>query len=209
MPNRPRRGNPLQRRATQDVRLSYRPFLQENERMQNAAESVYGALPEEIRNISQGYTGKIGNIGDQFVDTAAEVAGFFPQLEGMPAPEVGAFQGAYGDATTASLGNLASMAGRNAGFNASALRQSGLENRSAQDTLLQQRQQVLQNMAADIRSRVDELREQRLTQQLAKSQMEGDEAFSKYLVDLIGGELNRDNKRDRRRGNGKGKGKNK
>jgi hypothetical protein len=200
------KSGPLQRRARQDVRLSYRPLLQENQRMQNAADSVYGALPGEIKDIGQGYTGKIDNISDLLTQNAGDVAGVFPTL-GAPASEVGAFQGAYGDALTGALGNLSSMAGRQAGYTASGLREAGLAGRSAQDTLMQQRGQIMDNMPADIRQRVSELREEALTRQLAKGQMEGDEAFSQYLIDMVGGQLNRDNRRDNRRRNNKPKGK--
>jgi hypothetical protein len=84
---------------------------------------------------------------------------------------------------------LGSQAQRGATNLASNLSEAGYAQRSALDNLLQQRQQITQNMPQDILKRIDELREQRLTQQLARSQMESDEATSKYLMDLIGGQL--------------------
>lgn len=198
-PQKKGKKNPLQRRARRDVRLSYRPLLQENKRMQRAAGSAYGALPGELEGIGANYTEEIGSIGDQLTEQLSGVADFLPSLGG-PQSEVGAFEGAYGDAGEAALGSLASLAARNAGYGASALRSAGLEQRSAQDTLLQQRNQLLQNMPMEIRARVDELREQRLTNQLARSQMQGDEAFRRYLIDLVGGELHEGKKGKRGKG---------
>jgi len=198
--NKNKKVSPLMRRATRDVRLSYRPLLQENERAQAAAESAYGALPGEIKDIYQGYTGASNNIAGNLVDQLGALNSVLPGLGG-PTSEQAAFGGAFTDAGQAGLSSLASQAQRNVGYGASARTEAGLAQRAALDNLIQQRQQIMQGFPQDIQARIDELREQRLTQQLARSQMESDEATSRYLMDLIGAQLGSDNKRDRRRRN--------
>lgn len=193
---RPRRGNrnkssPLYRRARRDVRQTYRPLLLENERAQNAAQSVYAALPGEVKDIYQGYTGASDRIAGNLLNQIGALSSALPVYAGAPSNELSAFQGAYGDAGQAALGSLASQAQRNVGYGASARTEAGLAERAAIDNLIQQRQQIMQGIPQDIESRIDELREQRLTQQLARSQMESEDATSKYLMDLIRGQLGR------------------
>lgn len=201
MPNKKRGKRKLQARARRDVRLSYRPLIRETKRAQRAAKSAYGAVPGELENIYEDYTGQSNQIASNLVDQLGQLHGALPSGQLGPAPELSAFNGAYGSAGEAALGSLGSQAQRNISFGASTEAQAAIEKRSALDNLIQQRLQLMQGMPAEIRARVDELREQRLTQQLARSQMRSEEATSKYLMDLIGAELDRDNKRDRKRRN--------
>lgn len=196
-----RRNSALARRARRDIEFSYRPLLQENERSQAAANSVYGALPPELRNIYQGYTGRSNAIAGNLTNQLGALQSALPQYD-APKGELAAFYGAYGDAGQAALGSLASQAMRNSGYGASSLAEAGYAQRAAIDNLLQQRDQIMQNFPMDIQKRIDELREMRLTHQLARSQMESEEATSKYLMDLIGAQLRSDRRRDR--GNNRG-----
>ena len=218
--NKPRR---VFNRAKRDVSLSQQPALnaiqrmidQANQDYQNSlmgAQSAYGGFQQEIAPMAEQYTSQSQGIADALSQQLAGLS------SGMNAPnlaegELAAGQGLFGIQGAGGLEMLASQAQRNLGYQQSATREGALAERYAGQNLLQDLNDQLDqyyNRTLDvtdmtpalIRQREDELRQQRLENQLVKSQMSGDEAFNQYLQGLIGGYADSDNKpNDRNRPN--------
>ena len=117
---------------------------------------------------------------------------YMPENEAAAGNDLGL---AYGEAGQTMLANAAAREGM---YRSSAAREAVSSRKFAQDALLQSMQDAVQgynnqlsNISAampwQVRDEVERLRDQRLEQQLARSKMASDEAFSQWLQNYLGG----------------------
>lgn len=205
------RRNRLYRRARRDIRVSQAPAIRGARRDYRAAqqgvESAYGGFQDQIADLGPQYEAQTADIAGDLTSQLGELRGL---LGGNMAPG----EGAAGTMATQTLGAgglelLASQAQRNLGYQTSAVREGALAQRAASSNLTQQLLDTLDQIRfqnpALIRQRVDELREQRLTRQLARSQMQSDEAMNAFIqaqIEQILGRENRNNNGNGRNNNG-------
>jgi hypothetical protein len=198
--------------ARRDVRLSLRPELRAIDRQEAAlrgdyedftgqSEGIYDALANELAPLGPAYQEQSQGISSGLEQALADLASSLG-LQGMDTPqaETQAALGAYGAVGAGGLSQLASQMQRGLGYQTSAERQTGIEREEVARNLLQglqdaleglgdRRLDVTEGMGSLVRQRMDELAEQQLTQQLARSQMQSDRAFSELLSSQIGGLL--------------------
>lgn len=207
----------LQMQPQFDYNTAQLQQTQENAlRLQQAAQSASGGAADAIAGIEQP---KFGNIADQFTTQLNRLAPEFggqgatvPYREtdiygtregqiGMPATEVAAANAVGGAIGQGTLGMLANDKSRFQMGQASAEREANVFGRNQQAAILQNMQDVLrqheneqQNLMAQqpyqIKSRLDELKDQAIEQQLARSKMASDEAFNEYLMGSLEGMIN-------------------
>jgi len=202
----------LQQRATRDVQLQIQPQLDSidraEERARNdyadfgaAAEGTYDALSNELAPLGGQYQTQSDAISSGLGTSLSQLAQQIG-LSNMDTPdaETAAGLGAYGSIGQTGLSQLANNASRNLGYQTSAQRQGAIEREEVSRNLLQDLQDALEGYGErrlDVtgqqgemfKQRLDELRDQSITQQLARSQMASEEAMSQYLQDTIGGTL--------------------
>jgi hypothetical protein len=167
------------------------------QRERTAGRSIYGGGAQEIRDLPRP---DFAQTGADYTNMLGSVAPMFGGDQYMPGSEQGAGntlgQG-YGEAGATMLANLSAREGMS---RSSAARENQLSGRYAQDALLQNFQDTLQGynnqlgqVKADdpwqISQEVSRLKEQSLTQQLAKQKMESEDAFSKWLQDYYGSSM--------------------
>lgn len=183
----------LSRRARRDVRLSYRPYLnqlrrtrrqglrdyeQADERVQNA----YAALASQLAPMAGQLQSSLGGVSGDLQAQLAQLAGNLgSSVEGVPASEIGAGANLFGALGAGGLEQIASQGARGALYQDSAQRQGSIEQMITQrnmaqdqrdflDDLRQQKLDTLRGMPAEIRSRLDFLRDQAFQNNLALRQ---------------------------------------
>jgi hypothetical protein len=211
-PDKPSRRTKMEQRATRDIRISQRPYMDQLQRSSVATENAYGGLADQLAPMGKQYgnqtEGIAGDLTSQLAALSAALGGDTPVAGGsmLPGTEMQAGSNMGTVLGAGALETLASQAQRNLGYQQSAVREGGLAERTALDNLTQQRLQAMQQRPELILQRLDELRQQRLENSLVKSQMAGDEAFSQYLQSMLGNLITppKRGSRHRRRGGGGG-----
>ena len=168
-------------------------------RMMQTGQSVYGGAEDAIRGVQ---TPDFGGLADQLTSQMGRLSEYFPgaNLQGFSPEEAAAGSNLGSAIGTAGLNNLTNDASRFGMSQSAAQRESIVGGRNTQDSLMQHMEDALQGYNDQLRgitaqepyqieSRLDDLRDQRLEQQLAKSKMQGDKAFSSFLSDYMGGQL--------------------
>jgi hypothetical protein len=164
------------------------------QRERTAGRSIYGGGAQEIRDLPRP---DFAQTGADYTNMLGSVAPMFGGDQYMPGSEQGAGNAlgqGYGEAGATMLANLSAREGMS---RSSAARENQLSGRYAQDALLQNFQDTLQGynnqlgqVKADdpwqISQEVSRLKEQSLTQQLAKQKMESEDAFSQWLQNYYG-----------------------
>lgn len=206
--NKKKGGNNLERRARRNVNVQYQPGInsayrtidQNNLDFQNqdlGVQSIYGALPQEFDKLNTQYTNRTANISGDLENAYQRFAGTLNQ-EGLPASEVAANTGVYGQLGTNFLNHLASNDQRALQWNQSGEREGNLSERYARQNLLQDlsdNQQMQYNRIADIqdmktpamRAEMDKLRAERQANQQSK-------AYADMIAQMTGGYLDGGNK---------------
>ncbi len=196
--------------ATRNVGLQYAPQYQQIQQEQQnaqadylnqlqAARSAYGGYQQEIAPYGQQYSDLSSQIGNNLMSQLQGLQGVYPT--GMPSNESSAVSALANALGTTGFNTLASEAQRNLDYQTSAQREGALSQRYAADTLGQQLSNQLRgfsdqrlNLAAQqpamIQSEVDRLRQQSIENQLAQSQIAGNNALNQYVQNQIGGYLN-------------------
>ncbi len=209
--DKPKKGK-LYKAARRDVMLALRPELNAIDREEARARDDYEEMLAQSGNIYDALLSQLAPLGPQY-QTGAEAisSGLQTSLSDLAnsiglsamdtaAPETAAALAAYGSVGSGGLSTLASQMARNLGYQTSAQRQGAIEREEVARNLMQELRDALEALserrlsATDkldqmILQRLDQLREQRLTQQLAQSQMASDEAFSQFLQGQIGSML--------------------
>lgn len=170
--------------------VSYRPYLQEIQRARRQGNrdynqsmarvgSVYGALGRELGGVGGIDTGAIGQQFTSQLGGLADMLG--SSVPGVPAGEISAGTGVFGAIGAGGLSQLASDASRSQAYQSSAQRQGSIESMIAQrnmtqdrlgflDDLRQQRLDTMSRVPAEIRSRIDALRDLMFSQGLQNRQ---------------------------------------
>lgn len=227
---KPRRKlGPLESRARRDVMLSVRPELQDIRRARRQGTREYHTASNRVGDIYGGLQHELAPLGAQYGNQANDIAGDFTtqlggltdllgsNVQGVPQGEISAGTGLFGTIGAGALEQLAGERGRNLAYNASAQRQGGIEKMTGQRNMLsdlqdfrkdlsQQRLDVTRGTPADIRQRLDELRDAAFQRQLAEKQFGlqarslnqgqlADQAFQNYLIDQARTDRNRGRRR--------------
>lgn len=216
---RQRQNRQIRSRAVNDVQLMNQGSIdvlnaqlqqaqEDYLRMMQTGQSVYGGAADAIRGIEEPDFGGIAS------DLQGWLNGLSPELLGAPGgvdmgggemvgmPDAEAAAGAsYGGAIGAgALSALANDQSRNAMLQQGAQREAVVGGRNVQDSLMQRMEDTLQGYndqlrgitaqePYQIRSRIDDLRDQAIEQRLAMSKMQGDRAFSEWLQGYVGGQV--------------------
>lgn len=181
--------------ARRDVMLSVKPLRREIRRVRKQGtrdaqnqitqtQNVYDAMGRTMAPLTQQYTdqssqiasGLTGNLG-----TLTDMLG--SAVPGVPQSEQSAGANLFGTIGAGSLGELASQAQRNVGYNTSAQRQGAMESGITQrnilqdlgdfrDDLGQQRIDLMRDVPALIRQRMDAERDTNFEQGLAMSELD-------------------------------------
>lgn len=184
-------------------------YLRAMQTAQSASGGAYDAIGQAERphfqQIAEQFTGNLNALAPEFGGAGAampytqnSIYGERGGTIGMPAGEVAAGNALGGAIGSAGLSGLANDAARWGMSRENAQQEASVFGRNQQAALLQNMQDVLQqhenenqNLMAQqpyqIKSRIDELRDQAIEEQLARSKMRSDRAFSDMLAQKIGG----------------------
>src|SRR5919108_2948283 len=181
----------LEERARRDVELSLDPILDELARQERALTPLYGAVSQQMAPLGPQYQADLSKIQQDYLSGVEALKGYLggtagQSLGGAAAQEAPAAAGAFGAIGAGGLERLASQGVRNAGYQASTMRQLGLQHEAAGAELGRQRQDVYSDVGERIRQRMDELRDRQLQEQQIRQGMMSEKAFNQFLQQQLG-----------------------
>lgn len=205
-----RQDRRIRQRAVRDVRTSLRPYLHEiafqRNQTQNDAQqqlnrlgSIYGGLDTHLEDLGDDYRPQGQAITDQLQTDMGEWAQYLG--DSSPAGEAAAAAGLFGNIGAGAIGELGGAQQRALDFNTSAQRQGAIEQMTTQrntltdlqqalDALRDRRMQAVSGIGADVRSRMDELRDFQQQMELANREFRlrqrMSEAQRQFLIDQLG-----------------------
>lgn len=190
----------LRRTAQRDVQAQYQPSLNNLDRQINqtgldyqnqmtGVESIYGGTADELAKLPAQYDRMTADIAPDLQLQLQQNANLIPGAN-MPQPEIDAAAGVYGQYGNNAFSQLANNASREANYNQSAQREATLSSRYAQQNLMQdmndqlnnyydQQQAIYDQYPNAIKSQMETLRQQQADQA-------SNDAFTKLLESQIG-----------------------
>lgn len=212
-----RSSQDVNKMAASQVDQALHPYLAQIDLAQTQAKQQYGTDVTKAGNIYQGLQNDLKPLGNQYSAAAKDVSGNLQDSLGALAKDIPtggfgqenkAYSDAYGAAGASALGMLSSDAARQAGYQASATRQAGIEQSDVQanylgdlqnalDQLSQRRQDVMAQAPEMTTNRLNDLMQNQLEGNLsveqflqnakaAASSRQSDRALQQYLMKQIG-----------------------
>lgn len=195
-----KKGGPLQKRARRDVMFAIDPILDEIKRQQEITEREYEQNASRVENIYSGLGDELAPLGTQYQKAAQGISGdlnaSLGELAGLLAPnvesanayinpgaEAAAGAGMFGAIGAGGQTMLASDRSRQLGWDTSLQREVPLQSaqyekrflqdfRETIDDLKNQRFDVMQDVPSQVLARLDQLRDSKRQNRLAKAELE-------------------------------------